>query len=566
MWSRIREFLAPPTFGDDEEKNRAARLLNATLWIMFVFALVVPPLLSALDPRRMAPNLGSGAVGIVIAIFLWILLRQGRLQIAGTILVSMLFIMFAFGIYSFNGVRSTSITGFFLVVLMAGLLLGQRAVMIFGALSILTTLAVFYLEQIGFVSYPERGAVITDWIQFSIALGLTTLPLRFAVQSISQGFQRARRNAEALRERNQELEASRNRLEDRTHDLERRTRYLQATADIARDATSILEPQELSARAVNLISEYFEFYHTGLFMLDDAGEWAVLQAASSEGGQRMLAQGHRLRVGQEGIVGYVTGRGEARISLDVGQDAVFFDNPNLPQTRSEMTLPLRARGEIIGALDIQSRESGAFSQEDAAVLQILADQIAMAISNARLFEQVQESLEAERRAFGELSREAWQQLTQARTELGFLSDTSQTVPAGDTWHPEMRVALQTGEITSGDDGTRLAIPIKVRDEVVGVIDAIKPEGKGDWTSEEIAVLETLIERVGVALESARLYEDTQRRAARERLTREITDSMRRATDIDELLQTTVQEIGNALGMPGAFVRLNPPEQDQERRR
>jgi GAF domain-containing protein len=565
MWSRIREFLAPPTFGDDEEKNRAARLLNATLWIIFVFALVVPPLLSILDPRRLAPNLGSGVVGIVIAIFLWVLLQRGKLQAAGTILVSMLFAMFAFGIYSFNGVRSTSITGFFLVVLMAGLLLGQRAVLIFGALSILVTLLVFYLERIGFVSYPERGAVMTDWLQFSIALGLTTLPLRFAVQSISQGFERARRNAEELQDRNRELEASRNRLEERTQELERRTRYLQATANIARDATSVLDPQELIRRATRLISETFEFYHTGLFLLDEAGEWAVLQAASSEGGQQMLAQGHRLRVGREGIVGYVTGRGEARISLDVGQDAVFFDNPNLPQTRSEMTLPLRARGEIIGALDIQSREPGAFSEEDAAVLQTLADQIAMAISNAQLFEQVQKSLEAERRAFGELSREAWQQLTRARTELGFLSDTNRTVPAGDTWHPEMETALRTGEIATGDDGTRLAIPIKVRDQVIGVIDAIKPEGNGGWTDEEIGVLETLIERVGVALESARLYEDTQRRATRERLTREITDSMRRATDIDQLLQTTVQEIGNALGIPGAFVQLNPPEQDRKRR-
>ena len=385
------------------------------------------------------------------------------------------------------------------------------------------------------------------------------------MQSISQGFQRARRNAEALRDRNLELEASRSRLEDRTLELERRTRYLQATADIARDATSVLDPQDLSSRAVNLISEYFDFYHAGLFLIDETGEWAVLQAASSTGGRRMLARGHRLRVGQEGIVGYVTGRGEARISLDVGRDAVFFDNPDLPETRSEMTLPLRARGEIMGALDIQSRQPGAFVQEDVAVLQILADQIAMAISNARLFEQVQESLETERRAFGELSREAWTQLSQIRTELGFFSDATRTILAGETWHPEMEVALQTGEIASGDDGSRLALPIKVRDQVIGVIDAIKPDGNTGWTTEEIDVLETLVERVGVALESARLFEDTQRRAARERLTREITDSMRRATNIDDLLQTTVREISDAIGIPGAFVQLTPPKQDRKER-
>ncbi len=197
-----------------------------------------------------------------------------------------------------------------------------------------------------------------------------------------------------------------------------------------------------------LISERFGFYHTGIFLLDPAREWAILQAASSKGGQRMLARGHRLRVGEVGIVGYATAYNLPRIALDVGEDAVYFDNPDLPETRSEIALPLRARGEVIGALDVQSREPDAFSDEDVTALQTLADQVAVAISNARLFQQAQESLEAQRRAYGELSHQAWRDLLRGRPNLGFLRNRQGISPAEYLWRPEMDTALAHGQSSS----------------------------------------------------------------------------------------------------------------------
>ena len=346
------------------------------------------------------------------------------------------------------------------------------------------------------------------------------------------------------------------RVADRTRDLERRTHYLEATAEVAREAVSVLDLHELLSRVTALISERFGFYHTGLFLLDPSGEWAVLQAASSEGGQRMLARGHQLRVGQKGIVGYVTGRGEPRIALDVGADAVFFDNPDLPDTRSEMALPLRARGEIIGALDVQSKEPEAFSGEDVAVLETLADQVAMAISNARLFQQAEEGLEAERRAYGELSRQAWDEMLRARPDLGYRYDEEGVVPLAG--HPS------PGE-RRGDDSERgsepvkelpeLALPVRVRGRVIGTINAHKPSGAAEWTAEEVALMETLTDQLGVALESARLYQDTQRRAARERLTGEVTARMRETLDMETVLKTAVQEVRQALGLPEVVIRL-----------
>ncbi len=364
------------------------------------------------------------------------------------------------------------------------------------------------------------------------------------------------------------------RVAERTHELERRAVQLQAAAEVGQAATSIRDLNELLPQVTHLISERFGFYHAGIFMLDEAGEYAVLRAASSEGGRRMLARGHRLRVGEQGIVGYVTGIGEPRIALDVGDDAVHFQNPDLPLTRSEMALPLMVGVRVLGALNVQSAEEAAFTQEDIAVLQVLADQVAAAIENARLFDETQEALEATRRAYGEISRQAWDELLRVRADLSFRSDERGVTSAGDVWRPEMEEALREGntaQISSpqstdqpADGGQCLAVPIKVRGQVVGVLDTYKPEDAGQWTPDEIAILESITEQLGASLESARLYQDTQRRAARERLTREITDELRRATSAEGIVQTAVDELFRVLGTSRAFGKLKaaPPSQDR----
>jgi len=343
---------------------------------------------------------------------------------------------------------------------------------------------------------------------------------------------------------------------ERTEDLARRTRYLEATAEVSRDATSVLDPEELLSRVVALISERFAFHRIGIFLLDPTGEWAVLRATSSEGGRQALARGLRLRVGEEGIVGYVARTGKPYVAPDVSDDALFVYDQDVADTRSELVLPLQARGEIIGVLDVQSPEPGVFGDEDVVVLQTLADQVAMAISNARLFQQTQESLEAERRAYGELGHEAWRELLRTRPDLGFIRDERGISPAGDLWLPEMEAVLQTGRSAAGKDGaTGLAWPITVRGRVIGVIDARKPKDSGEWTAEQVALLEALTEQLGVALESARLYQDTQRRATREQLTGQVTARIRETLDVETVLETAVREISEALGLAALDVRL-----------
>jgi len=206
-------------------------------------------------------------------------------------------------------------------------------------------------------------------------------------------------------------------------------------------------------------------------------------------------------------------------------------------------------------------------------LQAMSDQLTNAIENARLFQQAQESLEAERQAYGKLSRQAWEKLLRARPKLGHRYDPGGILPTDGPWREEMKLAVSRGETILGGPssslapgeikrGATLAAPIKVRDQVIGVLDGHKLAGAGQWTPEESALMETLAEQLGLALESARLYQDSQRRAEHERLTSQVTARMRETLDIEMVLKTAVQEVRQALGLPEVVVRLAPQSSDQ----
>jgi signal transduction histidine kinase/CheY-like chemotaxis protein len=176
--------------------------------------------------------------------------------------------------------------------------------------------------------------------------------------------------------------------------VERRARLLEAAAQVGRNVVAILDLDELLARTVDIICDAYGFYYAAVFLVeqDETGKaWAVLRAGRDEAGQQMLEQGHRLEVGGNSMIGAATGRGEARIALDVGKEAVRFDNPLLPLTRSEMALPLIVGDEVIGALGVQSVEEAAFTNDDITSLQAMADLLAVAIQNARLLDELKET-------------------------------------------------------------------------------------------------------------------------------------------------------------------------------
>jgi GAF domain-containing protein/HAMP domain-containing protein len=354
------------------------------------------------------------------------------------------------------------------------------------------------------------------------------------------------------------------RVAERTAALEQRSSYLQASAQVGHAAASILDADQLIGQVVELIRERFDLYYVGLFLLDEAGEWAVLRAGTGEAGQAMLARGHRIHVGEapSGMIGWAAAHGEARIALDVGQDAARLATAELPNTRSEAALPLRSRGRVVGALTVQSDQPAAFDQDTLTVLQTMADQVAVALDNARLFAESQGALEQAGRAYGEMSREAWGEMVRARPDLGFRSTEHGILPAGQVWRPEMEQAVQLGQTIQGGHGLEnlpLAVPIKVRGDVVGVLDTQRPADAGPWSAEEVALLETVADQLGLALESARLYQDTQRRAAQERMIGEVTARMRETLDIEAVLKTATNELYQALDLDQIEIRLGMEE-------
>ncbi len=328
---------------------------------------------------------------------------------------------------------------------------------------------------------------------------------------------------------------------NRTQELTRRTSQLKAAAQVAREAAAIRDMKQLLDEAVRLISERFGFYHAGIFLIDEAGEYAILQAANSKGGQHMLARNHKLKVGQTGIVGYVAQRGEPRIALDVGADAVFFNNPDLPGTRSEMALPLKTRGKIIGVLDVQSSEPSAFSDEDIETLQLLADQITMAMESARLFESGQATLKELSVLYGEQTLQAWHE------RLGGQSLAFQYNRLG------VEPVLSTSALAN--DSHTLILPIMVRGQHLGSVELVREPDQEAWNSDDRALTEEAVGQIAQALENARLLEEIQRHAQQERLVGQITSKVQGSLDLEMLLKTIVREIGTTMDTQRVQIRL-----------
>jgi len=354
------------------------------------------------------------------------------------------------------------------------------------------------------------------------------------------------------------------RVAERTTSLSRRAAQIQAAAEVGAAATSLRDTETLLNEATHLIADRFGYYHVGIFLLDERGEFAELRAANSDGGRNMLERGHRLKVGETGIVGYVAARGQARIALDVGDDAVYFDNPDLPETRSEMALPLRIGTRIIGALDVQSKDPSAFSEDDIATLRVLADQIAVAIENARLLSESRAALQAERRAYGEISRIAWERLSRSAELQGYIgTDRGEIAPIEEgAWPAAMQEAVTVGETRLDRKTNNLHIPRKVRGVTIGAIRLQKPE-QAAWTEGELATVETLSEQLGIALDSARQYRETQERADRERQINLLAGEVRSAISTESILQNTVRELGKALGATRAFIQLGSLDDSAE---
>jgi GAF domain-containing protein len=455
-------------------------------------------------------------------------------------------------------IESAIVSTVHIALILSSALLSKRG---FVALAILSTIATFTAPLYSNISVVDDGSIGR------------TAGIVFAISAILYGIQIFRENLE--KEGLKEITDTNRKLEDVTKDLEQRieTRTLelekanqqvqeratrlQVISDISREITFNVEqkPGELLNVIAQLISEKLGFYHVGIFLLDENREFAVLRAANSEGGQRMLERRHQLKVGGTGIVGYVSQGGFPRIALDAGSDAVFFNNPDLPKTRSEIALPLKYGSKTIGVLDVQSTQPFAFKDEDANLLGTLTNQIAIVI-NAILV--------SEHAGFGYSAQSMRQpeQMTrnrQIQKGYSYLPDgTISSVLL--TSNPAIDKARTTGETVmqvqpSKNNPSTLVVPVKFRDQVIGIIHIEAAEPTRRWTDDEITVVQSISDRAAFALENARLLEETSRRADQEETIATITTRIGSSSDFNRIMQTTIQELGRALGASRSFIHL-----------
>jgi GAF domain-containing protein/HAMP domain-containing protein len=326
-------------------------------------------------------------------------------------------------------------------------------------------------------------------------------------------------------------------LQDELEKEDRRGKQFEAIAQVARTINATHNLDKLLPQISRVISEQFNYYHVGIFLNDANNLFAVLSAANSPGGKNMLARGHQLKIGEQGIVGYVTQTGKPRIALDVGADANYFNNPDLPSTRSEMALPLKTGNQVIGTLDIQSTEANAFSDQDIEALSALADQVSLAIQNARLFDQTEKTLTEADAIQRQYIRETWSRLPKEEKLSGFRYSAAGAIPLDN----------ETKMVTSEDmkDKQEISVPIILRGETIGTLSVQVPKNEHVGT-DQMDLIKAVAERVALSAENARLFEETTRRAEREHLVSGITTKIRSTNDPQEMVKTAIEELKRVL--------------------
>jgi len=274
----------------------------------------------------------------------------------------------------------------------------------------------------------------------------------------------------------------------------------------------------------------------------------------------MLERSHRLKVGETGLVGYVTSTGRPRVALDTGADAIFFNNPDLPETRSEITLPLRAGEETIGALDVQSIEPDAFNQEDIQILSTLADQVSIAIQNARQHEETRKALVESDSLSRQFIQSGWSRFTRSQQIEGIRhTGAKSTLLYRKSGNIDGKSPSNTSQLRPRGRGAVLSLPVKLRGEVIGTVDIRSPENR-QWDQDELDIVTAILERAAIALENARLLTESQKLAAKERTIGEISARISAQSEIEELLKTAAQELGRTL--PGMEIAIQLSK-DQE---
>lgn len=538
MIKQLQAVFSPaPDFADNPVLLLRKRYIQvvAILYAVLVFmGFVIIQVLSggALQPAAVAQIFGV----IGMAMITLLIVQTNRITLASAFII----MLTAFSVYNFT--LNDIILIFSVIAIITSAILGTLPI----------HLVVNFLVFVRIITYPLLGVPITEerplvtaiFEVFSMAFPLVfiSITVRFVVDRTIETARRVSRSASLL----------------------------QSTAEVGQTLSQLLNLDDLLSRAVDMIRDRFAFYHVQVFLVDEQREYANLVASTGEVGQRLIARKHRLPVGSQSVIGRVTQAGEAVISRDTDTDSVHAVNELLPNTRSELALPIMDAERIIGVLDVQSTRRGAFLEDDVQALQVMANQLATAIRNAMLFENIQHNLQENKRLFLEAEanlRENQRLTSQLTTSVwaGYLGtsrdvsaitlEQSEGVPHFNAdWTDTMRESQRRlRPITRNEQGQQItAVPIVLRGAVIGAIEVSAEDVR---ENDMIEMMNAVAQRLATNLDNVRLYEEAQEATLQEQKINTVVARYQSANSIDELLQITLAELTDALGAEQGTIRL-----------
>jgi GAF domain-containing protein len=379
----------------------------------------------------------------------------------------------------------------------------------------------------------NSSSLIMTGIFLAILSTLITISLGMMMRGQENAYNRVEKLSEDLTLERNSLQ---DRVEQRTADLQNRMVQILTASDISKAIASFRDPTSALTQIVNLIRERFNLYYVGIFILDENND-AVLRAGSGQAGEKMVAARHTLPAGGASMIGWAIANRQARIALDVGSESVRFNNPFLPDTRSEMAIPIKREEICLGALSIQSEKANAFDEYDIRILQGIADTLASALENASLYQQSQESLEEVRALNRTYLQQAWSDLINE--------------------HGNFSYTYENTEVTHALNPNQVRIPLTLREQVIGQI-TLETE-RASLNKDQLAFIDAITTQTALALENARLLEETQQRALQEQTLNQLTAEYTHALNVDDILKSALRQLSRLPAVNEISVHLLPPD-------
>jgi GAF domain-containing protein len=556
-------FFKPPIHPGDALKTRQARYVHLVSLIgglsFLGLAVFVTLQNNGLGPALQTPSFWVFTLTGFYLLFINRINARGALRPAAALLIFGAWVTMTVQAYFSEGIQDSVFFVYIVLFALALSLLSRTWALYLLILSLTAIWGIAFLQEIAVIR-PELNPPFVTAFYISVIFIASNIFLDAMLHDLNESIREAERQRDEIEQARQELQGINRsldaRVQERTEALEeasrranRRAQLLRAIAEISQTISNIRNLRQLLPAITALISEKMGYYHIGIFLVDDRQEYAVLQASNSEGGQRMLARNHKLPIANTSLVGFAANNRRARIALDTGADAVHFDNPDLPDTRSEIAIPILVGDDLIGVLDIQATTENAFSQDDIETFSVLANQIGIAIENARLFEQTQQALEQSQKFYQRFIQQEWQALQDRLRHQGYRYDGIHLNPIEDE--------AAAAALPPADH----AYPIELRGEVVGAIEIRKKGGQKNLLPHEEMLIREAAERIAIAIDNVRLLEQSQQRAAREKLIGEISDQIMGTFSLETLLEITSEELIKM--MPEATVQIQIAPQTSE---